>query len=78
MTRAQVVELIDWLTETVSTISHGEVSLTLRVREGHVHQVLKDVIQSQLIATSFEAEEATLTSTNALSKPDHNPNGREV
>jgi hypothetical protein len=78
MTRAQIVELLDWLTETVSTISHGEVSLTLRVREGHVHQVLKDVIQSQLIATSLEEEGTMLMSTNALSKPDHNPNGKEV
>jgi len=56
MNREQMEELMNWLEETVDTISHGEISLKLRVREGHVHQVLREVIESQLITSLSEVE----------------------
>jgi len=48
MNTSQAHELATWLINETSHISHGEVSLTLRLRDAHVVQTLKSVTESDI------------------------------
>ena len=48
MNTSQAHELTKWLINEASRISHGEVSLTFRLRDGHVVQTLKSVTESEI------------------------------
>ena len=48
MNREQAEKLTKWLIAAASKIDHGECSIAVRVRDGHIQQIQKHIMQSEL------------------------------
>jgi hypothetical protein len=48
-------EITEWLVKSSSVIVHGECSITLKIRDGHLKQILKTCTSSELPDSLDEA-----------------------
>ncbi|MBT3367836.1 MAG: hypothetical protein HN416_11830 [Nitrospina sp.] len=48
MNTAEIRSIVLWLATKANELKHGECSIVLKIRDGHVQQILKSYVESEL------------------------------